>query len=188
MELKWSKNTQCRLASGRKWSERAAAWMGLSFFLRMAYYFAFVNLRDVPGLELVFSVVLALGVSAAFVLMLKLPRLTSPLAAGVLSGVFAVNYFLAEQMNFGGILSGILVLCMAGLILAAVLGYIPERKWLLWAGMAVLVFRVLFVDLFGFILPLRELKLIAYIPRASNLFGVAAIACLCAALDLKECK
>ena len=88
----------------------------------------------------------------------------------------------------GGVVSGILVLAMAGLILAAVLGYIPERKWLLWAGMAVLGVRVLFVDLFGYLLPLSELKIIAYIPMASNLFGVAAISCLCPALKLQKAE
>ena len=186
MELKLSRNTVCRLASDQKWAERAAAWMGLSFFLRMVHYFALVNLKDVPAMELIFSVVLPLIVSVSFILMLKLPKLTNTMAAGVLAVVFAVNYFLTEQMNLAGILSGILVLGMAGLILAAILGYIPERKWLRWAGMAALGFRVLFVDLFGYILPLGQLQIFAWIPRASNLFGIAAAACLCMALKLEK--
>ena len=188
MELKLQKNTVCRLASDQKWAGRAAAWMGLSFFLRMVYYFALVNLKDVPGMELAFSVILPLTVSVTFILILKLPKLTHPMAVGVLAVIFAVNYFFAEQMNLGGILSGILVLAMAGLILGAVLGYVPRRKWLLRAGMAVLGFRVLFVDLIGYILPLSEWQFIAWIPRASNLFGVAAVACLCPALKLKKAK
>ena len=49
-------------------------------------------------------------------------------------------------------------------------------------------FRLLFVDVFGHILPLTELKLIAYIPRASNLFGVFSLASLCAALELKKAE
>ena len=52
--------------------------------------------------------------------------------------------------------------------------------------MAVLCFRVLFVDLFGYVLPLTQLNLIAYIPRASNLFGIVAIAYLSAALHLEK--
>ena len=186
MELKLSKSMTCRLAAKGKWGEAAAAWMGLSFFLRMVYYFGLKNLNDVPAFEIVFSVVLPLAVSVAFILMLKLPKLNHPIAAGGLAMAYAVNYFFAEQRNFGGVVSGILVLSMAGLILAAVLGYIPERKWLLWAGMAALAFRALFVDLFGYILPLSQLKLFAYIPKASNLFGVVAIACLCAALRLRK--
>ena len=185
MELKFSKNTVCHLESEGKWAGRAAAWMGLSFFLRMAHYFAFVNLNDVPGLEMVFSVILPLIISVAFVVMLKLPKLSTPIAAGALAVVFAGNYFLAEQMNLGGILSGLLVLAMACMILAAALGYIPEQKWLQWAGMAALAFRVLFVDLIGYILPLSQWQIIAWIPRAANLFGVAAVACLCATLELE---
>ena len=60
MELKLSKSMTCRLAAKGKWGEYAAAWMGLSFFLRMVYYFGFMNLKDVPGFEIVFSVVLPL--------------------------------------------------------------------------------------------------------------------------------
>ena len=188
MELKWNKSMTCRLAAKGRWGEAAAAWMGLSFFLRMVYYFGLKNLNDVPAFEIVFSVVLPLAVSVAFILMLKLPKLNHPIAAAGLALAFAVNYFFAEQMNFGGVVSGILVLGMAGLVLAAVLGYIPERKWLLWAGMAAVGFRALFVDLFGYILPLSQLKLFAYIPKASNLFGVVAIACLCAALRLRKAE
>ncbi len=188
MELKLSKSMTCRVSAKGSWGERAAAWMGLSFFLRMVYYFGFMNLNDIPGFEIAFSVVLPIAVSVVFILMLKLPKLSHPLAAAGLALAFAVNYFFAERMNVGGVLSGILVLAMAGLILAAVLGYIPERKWLLWAGMAVLGVRVLFVDLFGYVLPLSKLKLIAYIPKAANLFGVLAISCLCAALKLQKAE
>ena len=188
MNLKLSKTTTCRLNARGTWGERAAAWMGLSFFLRMVYYFGLKNLNDIPGFEIVFSVVLPLIISVAFILVLKLPKLTHPMAAAGLAVAFAVNYFFTEQMNFGGVLCAILVLAMAGMILAAILGYIPERKWLLWTGMAVMAFRVLFVDLIGYLLPLSELKLIAYIPRASNLFGALALACLCAALELKKAE
>ena len=186
MNLKLSKTTTCRLNARGIWGERAAAWMGLSFFLRMVYYFGLKNLNDIPGFEIAFSVVLPLIISVAFILVLKLPKLTHPMAAAGLAVAFAVNYFFTEQMNFGGVLCAILVLAMAGLVPAAVLGYVPERKGLLYAGMAVLAFRVLFVDLIGYLLPLSELKLIAYIPRASNLFGVMALACLCAALELEK--
>ena len=186
MNLKLSKTTTCRLNARGTWGERAAAWMGLSFFLRMVYYFGLKNLNDIPGFEIVFSVVLPLIISVAFILVLKLPKLTHSMAAAGLAVAFAVNYFFTEQMNFGGVLCAILVLAMAGLVPAAVLGYVPERKGLLYAGMAVLAFRVLFVDLIGYLLPLSELKLIAYIPRAANLFGVMALACLCAALELEK--
>lgn len=188
MNLKLSKTTTCHLNARGIWGERAAAWMGLSFFLRMVYYFGLKNLNDVPGFEIVFSVVLPLIISVAYILVLKLPKLTHPMAAAGLSVAFAVNCFFAEQMNFGGVLCAILVLGMAGLVPAAVLGYVPHRKWLLYAGTGVLAFRVLFVDLIGYLLPLSELKLIAYIPRASNLFGVLALACLCAALELEKAE
>ena len=76
MKLKLSKSMTCDLGAAGTWGERAAAWMGLSFFLRMVYYFGFMNLKDVPTGEIVFSVVLALTISVAFILMLKLKKLT----------------------------------------------------------------------------------------------------------------
>lgn len=188
MELKLSKSMTCRVAARDRWGNAAAAWMGLSFFLRMVYYFGLVNMNDVPGFEIGFSVVLPLIISVGFILCLKLEKLNQPLVLAGLAIGFAVNYFLCEQLSLGGILSGVLVLAMAGLILAAVLGYIPERKWLLWAGMAALVFRAVFVDLFGYILPLGEWQIVAWIPMASNLCGVAAISCLCAALQLEKAE
>ena len=114
MELKLSKNTQCHLEARGKWGHWAAAWMGLSFFLRMVYYFGLMNLNDVPGGEIFFSVVLPLIVSVAFILVLKLPKLNYPIAAASLAVVLSLDYFLAEQMNFGGVLSGILLLAAAG--------------------------------------------------------------------------
>lgn len=188
MELKFEKNTSCTLAAHGKWGNAAAAWMGLSFFLRMVDYFGLRNLNDVPGGEIVFSVVLPLVISVGFILMLKLPRLNHPMAAAGLAAGFSLNYFLAEQMHFGGILSAIALLAMAGLVVAAVLGYIPQRKWLLWTAMGALGIRVLFVDLFGWVLPLLRLQLAGSICTASNLFGVLAIASLCAALELKKAE
>ena len=58
MELNVSKSMTCRLAAKGRWGESAAAWMGLSFFLRMVYYFGLKNLNDVPVFEIIFSVVL----------------------------------------------------------------------------------------------------------------------------------
>ena len=72
------------------------------------------------------------------------------------------------------------------LILAAVLGYVPERKWLIWAALVTAGFRLLFVDLLGYILPLSELKPFAYIPQASNGCGLIAICFLACALRLRK--
>lgn len=188
MELKLSKSMTCRIAVKGRWGKAAAAWMGLSFFLRMVYYFGLQNMNDVPPFEIGFSVVLPLLISVAFILCLKLEKLNQPMVIAGLCVAFAVNGFLSEKLSFGVVLSAVLVLAMAGLILAAVLGYIPERKWLLRAGMAALGFRVLFVDLFGYILPLGDWQIVAWIPKASNLSGVAAISTLCVALRLKKAE
>ena len=188
MELKFEKNTICRLGATGKWGNRAAAWMGLSFFLRMVHYFGLTNLNDVSGFEIFAGVALPLIVSVAFILMLKLPKLSHTMAAAGLAAVFAVNYFLAEQMNLGGILSALGVAAMAAVIVAAILGYVPGKKWLRWTALGALGIRVLFVDLFGWVLPLLKLQIAGSFLTASNLFGVMAIACLCAALELEKAE
>ena len=186
MELKFKKNMSCRLAARGKWGNLAAAWMGLSFFLRMVWYFGLMNFNDLGAGEIVLRVVLPLVISIAFILMLKIKAFSLPLAAGILSVVYAVSYFCCETMNFGGVLSGIALLATAGLILAAVLGYVPERKWLIWAALITAAIRLLLVDLLGYILPLSEIRLFAYIPMASNGCGLIAICYLCSALRLRK--
>ena len=148
MELKFEKNMSCRLASRGKWGNLAAAWMGLSFFLRMVWYFGLMNFNDLSGGEITLRVVLPLLIAVGFILMLKIKAF--------------------------------------GLPLAAVLGYVPERKWLIWAAIATAAFRLLFVDLLGYILPLSELKPFAYIPFASNACGLIAICYLSGALRLRK--
>ena len=186
MELKFDKTTVCRLAARGKWGNLAAAWMGLSFFLRMVWYFGLMNFNDLAGGEIALRVVLPLLINVGFILMLKLKALGIPMVAGVMAVVYAVSYFFCETLTFGGVLSGILLLATAGLLLAAVLGYVPERKWLIWATIATAAFRLLFVDLLGYILPLSELKPFAYIPFASNACGLIAICYLSGALRLRK--
>ena len=186
MELKFEKTTSCRLASRGKWGNLAAAWMGLSFFLRMVWYFGLMNFNDLAGGEIALRVVIPLVISICFILMLKIKAFGMPLAAGSMAVVYAVSYFFCENMNLGGVFSGILLLATAGLILASVLGYVPERKWLLWAAVITAAFRLIFVDLLGYILPLSELKPFAYIPMASNGCGLIAICYLSCALRLRK--
>lgn len=186
MELKFEKNMSCRLASRGKWGNLAAAWMGLSFFLRMVWYFGLMNFHDLAGGEIAMRVVIPLLISVGFILMLKIKAFGLPLVAGGTAVVYAVSYFFCENMNLGGVLSGILLLATAGLILAAVLGYVPERKCLIWVALVTVAFRLIFVDLLGYILPLSELKPFAYIPMASNGCGLIAICFLACALRLRK--
>ena len=104
MELKLAKNMSCRLAARGHWGSLAAAWMGLSFFLRMVFYFGLTNFNDLGATELIFRVALPLLISVAFILVLKIKALGNALTAGILSVLFAVNYFLAENMSLGGVL------------------------------------------------------------------------------------
>ena len=94
MELKFEKNMSCRLAARGKWGNLAAAWMGLSFFLRMVFYFGLTNFNDLGASELIFRVALPLLISVAFILVLKIKDLGKPLLAAGL----AVAYLMLEAV------------------------------------------------------------------------------------------
>lgn len=172
------------LDPGSKWCAYAAASMGIAFFLRIACYFAFSNLRDIGAFEIVFSLVLPVCLSAAFILTLKIPKLRNPLVLPIISAAIAVNYFLSAELSFSGILCGVLQLCAAATLMMAALGKLPNVSVAVTAGIAAIIFRVLFVDLFGFILPLTEFSPAVYLNQSYHLFALAAIAFLC--LDLRR--
>ncbi len=193
MELKLTKAMSCRVAVKGRWGNRAAAMMGVSFFLRMVYYFGLRNLRDVPTMEVVFSVVLPLLLGMAFLLTLKLFRLNLKLSeptqtriVGVLAMAAALNYPLAAGIRLDEVVSDVLVLGLGVLLLGACEGYVPQRKWLLWVAVGTLAFRVLFVDLVGYILPLSQWDILGYLPQCANLFLTAALCCLAPALRLRK--
>lgn len=176
----------CVIDANSRWGNYAAACMGGAFFLRMVHYFGLVNLRDVSGFEIAFGLVLPLLLSAALILVLKLPGLNIPIVTAGLAAAGAVSYFFTAQMNAGGIISGILQLATAVLLVLACLGYLPRAEYAVIAGFVTLVFRVLVVDLFGFILPLAEFAPAAYVSQCANLFSLAALAMLCPALRQAE--
>lgn len=163
---------------GSKWSAYAAACMGGSFFLRMAYYFGLVNLRDIGGFELFSGLILPCLTAAAFVLALKIPVLNRSAVFLALAAVVSVNYFFTASIGAAGVISGILQFAATVLFGAVCLGVPVRAAYVSLAGLAVLIFRVLFVDLFGFLLPLGEFALIPYVARCADLFSLAALSLL----------
>ncbi len=168
----------CTIAAESKWATYSAAAMGISFFLRMVYYFGLVNLRDVGGMELFFGLILPVLTALVFIAALKIPALRLNLVFLVLAAIVSIDYFFTTALSVSGVISGILQLAAAALFGAVCLGVVPQAQYLPLAGLAVLAFRVVFVDLFGLILPLNELALFQYVAQCANLFSMAALSLL----------
>lgn len=168
----------CEIDRDSKWARYAAAAMGGSFFARMVYYFGLVNLRDIGGGTLFAGLILPVLTAIVFILALKLPRLKHPVLFPVLAALCAVSYFFTAT-GAGAIVSGVLQLAVVGLFVALCLGKLPKPELLPIGGLVMLAVRVLFADLFGFLLPLSEFALIPYVLQCADLFSMMALALFC---------
>jgi hypothetical protein len=156
--------------------------MGVSVFIRTVYFFGLINLRDLGGFSLVMEVILPMLIAAGYLVMIKALRLNSPTLFGGLIGVYALNYLILMNKDAAGILGGILLIATAGTFIATGMGYVPMRWPVLVCACTLAAFRFIFIDLFGYLLPLSEFHPVAYLPEASNLFGFLAVALMAPAL------
>ena len=183
-----TKTVRCHIRMDSRWANASAVCMGLSIFLRTVYYFGLVNLKDLNAFEIAMQVVLPLVVAAGYLLMIKALRINSPILFGGLVALYAVNYILIMDGSGSAIAGAVLLVATAALFVGTGMGYIPMRLPLIAAGIATLIFRFSVVDLMGYILPLADFHPVAYLPEASNLFGLAAIAAMCPAVQLSPLR
>ena len=183
-----TKRVRCHIRMDSQWAQLSAVCMGLSIFLRTVYYFGLINLRDLGGFNVTMQVILPMAVAAGYLLMIKALRINSPTLFGGLVALYAANYMLIMDGSGTAIAGAILLVATAALFVGTGMGYIPDRMPLILAGIATFVFRFLVVDLMTYILPLSQFHPISYLPEASNLFGLAAIAAMCPAVQLSPLR
>ena len=186
MSLK--KNVRCHIRMDSRWAGASAVCMGISLFLRTVYYFGLVNLKDLGSFEIAMQMILPLVVAAGYLLMIKALRINSPILFSGLVAVYAVNYILIMDGSASALVGAVLLVLTAGLFLLTGMGYLPYRAPLIAVGLLALLFRVIVVDLLGYLLPISQFHPIAYLPEASNLFGLAAISTMCPAVQLSPIR
>lgn len=148
MNLK--KYTQYHVNFDSKWINTCGALLGLSFFLRIVYYFGLMNLQDVGALELVTTAIIGIILCGGFVVCLICLHLNAPGLFGMIGAVQCLILMLSS-LTAGSPVRIVLAilwyaLC-AAVLLITVGGYLPGR--LLGAGMfwfAAFV-RLVFFDL-----------------------------------------
>ena len=181
-----TKSARCHIRMQSRWASASAVCMGISVFLRTVYYFGLVNLRDLSAFEVAMDVVFPMIIAAGYLVMIKALRLNSPTLFGGLIGLYAVNYLLLMNATAAGVIVGVLLVFTAALFIATGMGYVPSWIPVVSAAAVLVLFRFFVVDLNGYILPLAEFHPVAYLPDASNLFGILAVALMAPALQVSR--
>lgn len=163
-----------------KWTAACGALMGLSFFLRIIYYFGLMSLRDVGIIELLSSAILGIVLCGSAVVCLNCLHLNAPGLYGLMG---ALQCFLLIILSFTTgspvrIVLAIIWYVLAALVfLATVGGYLPGR---LLAG---LMFAIpAFVRLFFF--DIGKIGLIKWFQELAVLSVLLALGCF--AMGLKS--
>ena len=180
------KSARCHIRMQSRWVSVSAVCMGISVFLRTVYYFGLINLRDLSGFEVAMDVVFPMIIAAGYLVMIKGLQLNSPTLFGGLIGLYAVNYLLLMNATAAGVIVGVLLVASAALFMATGMGYVPTRIPAVAAAAVLVLFRFLVVDLFGYVLPITQFHPVAYLPDASNLFGILAVALMAPALQVAK--
>lgn len=184
MKVKQPVRVQMQMDS--QWMQLSVIFMGLCVFIKAVYYLGLTNLKDLNGYQLFTQLILPGVVAAAYLILLKGLNLNAPILLGALSGLYALDYFLVFEK--GEVVSAILMAANVAIFLITVLGYLPDIRPVILAGAISAVYRVLVVDLFGYILPFSDWKFVSYLPSLSNMFAVLAIGSMSPALQLIQRK
>ena len=165
-----------------KWIAAASAMMGLSFFLRIVYYFALVSLRDVGFIELMSSVIIGILLCGGFVVCLQCLRMNAPGLYGMIGAAQCLMIIILSFTTGDAwrIVLAIIWYVLTGLILLATVGgYLPGR--LLAAVMFVipLVVRFFFYDI-------GHIGLIRWVQELAVLSILVALPCFVMGLTAKK--
>lgn len=128
------------------WANLCMGSIGISFFLRMLYYFGIVNLQDVGGGELFIQLILPLLVFTIYIILFRVLKWNAP---GIYAIVGSVICLLLMIWNFSSgdilriLLSIIVYLAAAVLLLGTAGGYLPSKTIVSGVFAVILFFRVL---------------------------------------------
>ena len=140
MEMK--RYRRFRMDFGGFWLNAHCILCGFAFFLRIAYYFMFVNPTLCSSSEVIFSMILPLLLCGASMVVLKYFKLNAP--------------------GTEAIIGALMCIC---LLIGTLGGYVPTRQFVLLLLGLIFALRVLFFrpgwSLLGWILELSDLSILA---------------------------
>ena len=120
--------------------------VGISFFLRVLYYFGIVNLQDIGGGEIFLSLILPLLLCSAFIVLFRVLRWNAPGIYAIIGSAVCILLLIwnFSTGDFWRILFSIFLYIVAAvLLLATAGGYLPLKEPATIAFVLILLFRVL---------------------------------------------
>lgn len=172
--------TSYQIDFNSKWISACGAIMGLSFFLRIVYYFGLMSLRDVGIIELLISMIAGILLCGGMVVCLNCMRMNAPGLYGIAG---AAQCLMLIILSFGTGSAIRIVLAILWYVLAAIIllmtvgGYLPGK--LLASLMFFIPAGVRF-----FFFDIGKIGLIAWVNELAVLSVLIGIGCL--AMGLKK--
>lgn len=180
MQLKKYARYQVDFSS--KWTTSFGVLMGLSFFLRIVYYFGLKSLRDVGFIELLTSALVGIILCGGTVVMLNVLRRNAPGLYGIIGAVQCLLVFVVTCTtgNWGRIILALVWYTLTAVILLiTVSGKLPGRLLAALMFALCVVVRLLFFDL-------GHLGIISWVKELAVLSSLSAVACF--VMGLKPSK
>jgi len=156
-----------------KWCIASGVFMGVSFFLRILYYFFLNNITAVGTAEMVLNFVIPCLLCAVYIVLLSCIHWNAPGVYGILACVFFL-FMIGTNIAKGGVLQIILsvlwYLITGAVLLATAGGYLPGRLFAVGCVFLALVCRVVLFN--GDISGVSPMAM-----EASNLAILASLTC-----------
>lgn len=170
-----------------KWAQWSAGLMGAFLFLRAVYYFAWVNISDCGSGELWLQLIVPMILGIGFIVLLWGVRLNMPVmyaGLGVAYCVLLIIWGVQSGSMARGIIGLVWYFLAAGVLMITVLGYLPNRLYLVLAFGLPVLFRFFVYDVKSYLL---DLQLIVFLPELSVLCGLGALCCFVPCLKAQKC-
>lgn len=144
MAVKLKQYTRYQIDFGGKWILPAAICMGLSFFLRVVYYFGLTNIFSYNTGTIILQIILPLFLCAGYIVLLRAVKLNAPGVFAIIGAAFCLM-ILIWNFSTGDILRillSVVFYLFSGLVLLATAGgYLPGRFLSSAVFLVLLIFR-----------------------------------------------
>lgn len=172
--MKLKQYTRYQIDFNSKWTSVCGAFMGISFFSRLIYYFGLTNIFDVAFVEILTTMILGTALCLAYLITLSVIRLNAPGVYGILG---AIHCFLLIFGTFSSgdalriVLAILWYALSAGVLVLTVGGYLPGRL------LSSLMFFIPAVVRFC-AFDLGHIGLLQWVREFGVLFALVGLACL----------
>ncbi len=165
-----------------KWMNRCAAAMGISLFIRVVYFFGLMNFAECGVMQILFDMVLTMGLCMAFSVYIGAVRRNAPGLYAIMGCGFLVLMMITTFTSGDALRIILAILAYSGacvVLLGTVGGYVPGR-------MLVTLTLLLPIAIRFFCYDLGKLSLFAWVLEISRLLVMVSL--LCFVWSLKPIK